>query len=500
MDNPDTSQTKRRSGKATSILIWGITGLMVVIIMAVVVYAYNRQVADPIALPKKHANVEVITVRPREYRETLTLPALLEADRTAVISPEFAGTLERWDVSEGMEIKQGQIVARLDTDAIDTSIRELEASLLTSQKNIRLVSIAKEASEVELANARKQVRLQELSIDAARSELELAKVEFGRVNGLVGKKVMNVASLDTARNMLKQKELEEAKARETMESKRLEERSAELRIKKARADLDLATARIGELNAAIDSLKVRRDKTILKSPISGKIEEHLLEPGEVVMAGTPLAYVYDLRYMRATVNVPDRYVSFLDPSNPASQAFIQMNMPGARQQIRTQLVVPGLPKLTGGTGRGITLDARVDRIAQASDPASNTFKVVLRLPNPSGVLRHGIIAQGRIEYLYYPRAIVIPVKAVQVTNEGPRVLVVETSEGVQLVRVREIDPISVRGNLLLIGKGLTEGDRLIIAGWKGLVAGEQVNVLVEDGRFITGQAKRSSTAALSATP
>ena len=500
MDNPDTSQTKSRTGKVTSILTWGITGFMVVIIAAVVVYAYNRKDVEPVALPKKHANVEVITVRPREYRETLTLPALLEADRTAAISSEFAGTLDRWHISEGMEIKQGQIVARLDTDAIDASIRELEASLRTTQKNIRLASIAKEASDVELAGARKQVRLRELSIDAARSELELAQIEFRRVNDLVGKKVMKIASLDTAKNTLKQKELEEARARETLESKLLEERSAELRIKEARADLDLATARIGELNAAIDSLKVRRDKTILKAPIAGKLEEHLIEPGEVVMAGTSLAYMYDLRYMRATVNVPDRYVSFMDPSNPASQAFIQMNMPGARQQIRTQLIVPGLPKLTGGTGRGMTFDARVDRIAQASDPASNTFKVVLRLPNPSGVLRHGIIAQGRIEYLYYPRAIVIPVKAVQVTDEGPRVLVVETSEGAQVAQVREIDPISVHGNSLLISKGLTEGDRLIVAGWKGLVAGEQVNVLVEDGRFITGQAKLPSPAGLSATP
>ena len=500
MNNPDPSQTKRRSGKATSILTWGITGLMLIIIAVVVVYAYNRKDAEPGTPPKKRANVEVITIRPREYRENLTLPALLEADRTAVISPEFSGTLDRWDVSEGMEIKQGQVVARLDTDAIDASIRELEASLRTSQKNIRLVSVAKEASEVELANARKQVRLQELSIDAARSELELVKIEFRRVNGLVSKKVMNTASLDTARNTLKQKELEEAMARETMESKFLEERSAELRIKEALADLDLATARIGELNAAIDSLKVRRDKTILKAPITGKLEEHLIEPGEVVMAGTSLAYMYDLRYMRATVNVPDRYVSFMDPSNPASQAFIQMNMPGARQQIRAQLSIPGLPKLTGGNGRSIILDAQVDRIAQASDPASNTFKVVLRLPNPSGVLRHGIIAQGRIEYLYYPSAIVIPVKAVQVTDEGPRVLVVEISKGAQVVRVQEIDPISVRGSSLLIGKGLTEGDRLIIAGWKGLVAGEPVNVLVEDGRFIAGKAKLSSTTEFPATP
>ena len=37
--------------------------------------------------------------------------------------------------------------------------------------------------------------------------------------------------------------------------------------------------------------------------------------------------------------------------------------------------------------------------------------------------------------------------------------------------------------LLVLG-GLRAGDRLIVAGWKGLVAGQEVNVIVEDGVFV----------------
>ncbi len=50
--------------------------------------------------------------------------------------------------------------------------------------------------------------------------------------------------------------------------------------------------------------------------------------------------------------------------------------------------------------------------------------------------------------------------------------------------VRDVDPISISGDQLLIGSGLNPGDRLIVAGWKGLVNGEAVNVLVSDGRMI----------------
>ena len=73
------------------------------------------------------------------------------------------------------------------------------------------------------------------------------------------------------------------------------------------------------------------------------------------------------------------------------------------------------------------------------------------------------------------------------TDEGPRVLVAAKIEGAERVEVHDIEAISIRGDKLLIGSGLADGDRLIVAGWKGLVSGESVNVLVDDGRFTTGE-------------
>ena len=84
-----------------------------------------------------------------------------------------------------------------------------------------------------------------------------------------------------------------------------------------------------------------------------------------------------------------------------------------------------------------------------------------------------------------PQAVVIPVRAVQVTETGPRVLVAERSGGGSVARVRDIEPGSVSEDDLLVLKGLKEGDRLIVAGWKGLVDGEELNVVVEDGALTT---------------
>jgi membrane fusion protein (multidrug efflux system) len=417
----------------------------------------------------------------------LTLPARVEADCVATVSAEFGGTLARWVVAEGATVQKGQVVAELDLKVISASREELEASLRSATKNVNLTRIGKESATVGLANSRKNAKLQELGLEAAHSELKLARIDYSRIRNLVDKKVMNPSQLDTAKNALTQAELAAARAEEVLASARLGVRDAQVQVKQAAANLDVAAGRIGELEAAIASLDIQAGKTGLKAPITGRIEEHLVEAGEVVEKGVPLAHVYDLKHVRATVNVPDRYVASLDPDNLAAQAFVQMNMPGAQSRLRARLIIPGLPKLTGGSGGNLAFDAEIARIAQASDPASNTYKVELRLPNPGGVLRHGFIARGQIEYLYYPQAIVIPLKAVQVTDEGPRVLVATKTEGAERVEVHDIEAISIRGDKLLIGSGLADGDRLIVAGWKGLVSGEPVNVLVDNGRFTTGE-------------
>ncbi len=364
-------------------------------------------------------------------------------------------------------------------------LEELKAAMTTASDNSDVASIMIESAGLDLENTRKNTKVQKLALQSVQSDWDLTLTEFKRIQKLVQKKVLGSSRLDTVRNALKQRELAVARAKESLGSSELGVNMAKLRVKQARANLELANSRLMELDAAVANVLVKINKSNLTAPISGRLERHMIEPGEVMSAGSSCAYIYDLDYLRATVNVPDRFIAFLDPKNTAAKAFIQVNRPGVELQVRAKLIIPGLPKLTGGNEAGLEVDAEIVYIAQAADPESNTFKVELRLPNIGGALKHGIIARGKIEYLYYPQAIIIPVKAVQVTDAGPRVLVVEEIDGIELVRIRDIEPLSIKGNEVLIGRGLSKGDRLIVSGWKGLVGGEAVNVLFEDGRFIT---------------
>ena len=470
---------------------WGFTILVVLATIAVIVVSGLQPPAEPVPPDKKKANVEVQTVISEPFIESLTLPAIINADRIAGIRPEFSGVLDRWFFPEGAQVKIGDVLAEINTKSLRLSLEELEAALKTASQNVNLSNIQKERASVNLSNIRKNVKLHEIELASAESNLKPIKKHFYRTNQLVKQKMATASTLDDAQNALTQSELAVTRANQNLNSAYLNVSSAELAVKEANAGIQLAEARIVEIEAAIDALEYKIEKGKLKAPFSGRLEEHLVQPGEIASPSAAIAVIYDLKFLRATINVPDRYIGFLNPDSEGTKDFINKNMPGAEQRIQAKLTIPGLPALTGGTESGIELQAEIARIAQSSDPKSNTFRVELRLPNPGNALKQGIIARCKIEYLYFPEAVIIPTKAIQVTDAGPRVLVVEMENGQQLSSVRDIKPVSIQGSNVFVRGGLSEGDRLIVAGWKGLVGGEKINVLVEDGRFIKPDKKAS---------
>jgi len=485
--DPSADPAAPGSRRSRSLFPWLTTLLLVALTAGVVFYGATREIPPPPPTVKRLANVEVRTVRLLPYREALVLAARLEADRVADVGPEFAGRLARWLVAEGERVAEGQVVAELDTRSLDAGLAEVAARKSSAGKGLAQAELGLEAGKVALESARKGVEVRALALRGTEADLALARTDHGRVKSLVEQKVMDLARLDGAANALTQAEVRVEQAREGVVSAELGVRAAQVGLEEAGARLALARSSLEELDAAAAALQVQLAKTRLRAPISGRLEEHLVEAGEVVESGRPLARLYDLARLRAVVQVPDRFVAFLDASNPAAREFVRLNRPGATQDVGARVLVPGLPKLTGGEERGIELPAEIVRIAQAADPASNTFAVELRVANPGEALKHGILARAELGYLTFPQAVVIPVAAVQVTDVGPRVFVLQGQGGAAVAQARDVIPGSIRDDAVQILEGLAGGERLIVSGWKGLVSGTAVNVVMEDGVFLGAQ-------------
>jgi RND family efflux transporter MFP subunit len=463
------------------LITWGITGTLLLVTVVFLVIGATRTPAPPTRSPQKLANVQTILVKAQEHHEVLELPAKLMADRSAVLSAELNGRLEKWLVGEGEKVTAGAILAELNTDLLKARLAQATAEHLSAVKAETVAKKQLEGARVGLKQAENNAEDLSVDLELAQANLELSQKRHDRIIALSKENVTTESAVDDAVNELTQKKLVVQKAKDAIELATVAVNSATVRVAEAEAGVAVAEGKTAEAKAKIDSIEVDMAKTRLSAPIAGRLEEHLVEPGEVIAAGTPLARIYDLSHVRAVVDVPDRYVPFLDSTNPAVSAYIKRAMPKAKQAISASIELPGMPKLTGGTYQGLKLSATLSRIAQASDPASNTFKVELRLPNPEEALKEGMIVSARIAYLIYPEAITIPLAAIQVADVGPRALVVEEREGKTFAAVRDIVPISIKDDQILVSEGIEDGDHLIVAGGKGVLDGEAVNVIIADG-------------------
>ena len=178
------------------------------------------------------------------------------------ISTKIPGRVIEIVPHEGDIVSPGEVVARIDTSETGAQLHQAQAS-------------------AELARQTFVTRQAEVASDEA--ELEFANEELRRTTTLVNKGWSTHEILDRRNQQLKSADA----ALKTVQSQ----------VDEARASVKTADARVEELQAVID------DSTI-KSPVQGRVQYRLVEPGAVLPPGGKIATVIDLADVYTTVFLP----------------------------------------------------------------------------------------------------------------------------------------------------------------------------------------------------
>lgn len=78
---------------------------------------------------KSTVNVEITPVVKTNFEHFVDVMGRVQSDQNLLVSPESAGNIVEILVKEGDRVNKGQVLARLNTDALDRSIQELEVNL-----------------------------------------------------------------------------------------------------------------------------------------------------------------------------------------------------------------------------------------------------------------------------------------------------------------------------------------------------------------------------------
>ena len=182
---PSSSSTSEAAGRASALLrhaAWVAAALVVLGAIAGLVPRWHRQAAlrvetSELAVP----SVRVVNPAPGQAESGLFVPAELKPFVEAPIYARASGYLKRWLVDIGAQVKQGDLLAEIDTPELNQELAQARAQLAQSQAALALAKttaarwaeLLKTASVSEQEAAEKQadLELKTANVDAAQANV-----------------------------------------------------------------------------------------------------------------------------------------------------------------------------------------------------------------------------------------------------------------------------------------------------------------------------------------
>ncbi|HEY2249475.1 MAG TPA: efflux RND transporter periplasmic adaptor subunit [Planctomycetaceae bacterium] len=192
-------------------------------------------------------------------------------------------------VQEGDLVKQGQLLARLDTSRLEPQVAQAEAQTAAQRQAVEKLHHGSRPEEIAQARA---------NVGSARADAANARMKFERFQALAEK------------NAVSRQDRDDAKAALDVAEARLEvsEKALELAVLGPRQeDVLQAEAQLRGLQAQLEFLKQQLKDAELVAPVDGVIRTRLMEPGELASPQKPVfsLAITDPKWVRAYVSEPD---------------------------------------------------------------------------------------------------------------------------------------------------------------------------------------------------
>lgn len=339
---------------------------------------------------------------------------------TVMVTRPVVEPVTEWDEYTGRFAATDQVEIRSRVGGHLVAIHFQDGQIV--QEGDRLFSIDARPFEVALAVARAQV-------GEAEARVGLAQAELARTETLYGQRHVSEAQVDQDR--------------------------AELRS----AEAALAAARAGVLQAAVDL-----NYTEIRAPISGRIDNHYVDIGNLVEGADGGATVL------TTIVALDPIHVIFDVHQNAYLRYARQDLDGSRNGDRdsAQPVQVAPPD-----GADFAHEGRMDFVANQVDGGTGTIRARAVLENDDLLFAPGMFARVRLVSRDRHAAILIPDSAIA-TEQSDRVVYVVGPDDRIEARIVTLGPL-VDG-LRVIRDGLTADDRVVVEGLHRARTGDYVTV------------------------
>ena len=222
--------------------------------------------------------------------QVITLQGQMQMQQTS-IAAKVPGRIAKILVTEGDAVTVGQQLVEMDSPEINAKINQARAGKQMAQSQLDKAENGARPQEIAQAKAAWQ---------AHKAASDLAENTYQRVNRLYEEGLMARQKRDEAyaQYLATQDQTEAARLQYelAMEGARSEDKSA-------------ATAQVAQVDAQLEEALVAKEEANLKSPISGVVDNVIVNAGEVIGQGVPLLTLVNTNDQWVVLNVTETYLN-----------------------------------------------------------------------------------------------------------------------------------------------------------------------------------------------
>ena len=292
------------------------------------------------------------------------------------VSPKVGGQMLELKVDEGDRVKQGQVIAVLDTTDARLALQRAKADRDQAAAQLALLEAGSRVEDIRQAQA--QVKSAEADVAGARDDLSSAEADLKRFETLL------TSNSGTA------KQRDDAATRKNMAQARLQAaeehvRAAHegfLRIQKGPRPQEISTARarLAAAEAQVATLEQAVTDATVVSPLSGIVSQKFADAGEILAPRTPIVSIVDLDHAWADIYIDEPLIPRLRIGQPAT-VFNDAGGPGLK-----------------GTVTFISPKAEfTPKNVQTSEERSKlVYRIKVTVDNSQGILKQGMPVEADV--------------------------------------------------------------------------------------------------------
>ncbi len=337
----------------------------------------------------------------------------VEASAVIQVKSQVAGELTRVHFAEGAFVNKGDLLFEIDPRPYQDSLRQAEAA------------VARDSAQLRQAQA---------NLAREKAQSENAEAEALRYAQLVKEGVVSRTQYEQFRTS----------ANALQESMRADQAA----IESARASLQ------GDL-AAGDRAKLELSFCQVRSPVSGRAGNLLINPGNLIKANgdNPVVVINQVTPIFVSFGVPEQHLEAIRRNSAAQKLLVQISLQGS-----SSAMVRGVLSV-------------VDNII---DRTTGTIRLKATFPNSQRLLWPGQFVSVVLTLDTRHNATVVPAEAIQAGQKGPMVYVVKQDHTVE---PRIVTAGESREGKVIVEKGVAPGETVVTDGQLKLFPGARIQAV-----------------------